>query len=142
MIFTAPLEQPVKAGFFNPDHYLSSMKTVSIGIYTLTYHEANIWRVSGSVKTPTTGKKITKVGTVAGCMVTDGYIKRNNPIRLIRDGIVIYSGEMTALKRFKDDASEVKSGFDCGVSIKNFNDMNMGDVIESYEKREVKKKTT
>ena len=86
--------------------------------------------------------KITKVGTVAGCMVTDGYIKRNNPIRLIRDGIVIYSGEMTALKRFKDDASEVKSGFDCGVSIKNFNDMNMGDVIESYEKREVKKKTT
>ena len=86
--------------------------------------------------------KITKVGTVAGCMVTDGYIKRNNPIRLIRDGIVIYSGEMTALKRFKDDASEVKSGFDCGVSIKNFNDMNMGDVIESYEKREVKKTPT
>jgi translation initiation factor IF-2 len=65
--------------------------------------------------------KITKVGTVAGCMVTDGYIKRANPIRLIRDGIVVYSGEMTALKRFKDDASEVKSGFDCGISIKNFN---------------------
>jgi translation initiation factor IF-2 len=83
--------------------------------------------------------KITKVGTVAGCMVTDGYIKRNNPIRLIRDGIVVYSGEMTALKRFKDDASEVKSGFDCGISIKNFNDMNVGDVIESYENREVKK---
>jgi translation initiation factor IF-2 len=83
--------------------------------------------------------KITKVGTVAGCMVTDGYIKRNNPIRLIRDGIVVYSGEMTALKRFKDDASEVKSGFDCGISIKNFNDINAGDVIESYEKREMKK---
>jgi translation initiation factor IF-2 len=83
--------------------------------------------------------KITKVGTVAGCMVTDGYIKRNNPIRLIRDGIVVYSGEMTALKRFKDDASEVKSGFDCGISIKNLNDINVGDVIESYEKREVKK---
>jgi len=83
--------------------------------------------------------KITKVGTVAGCMVTDGYLKRANPIRLIRDGIVVYSGEMTALKRFKDDASEVRSGFDCGVSIKNFNDMNVGDVIESYEKREVKK---
>ncbi len=83
--------------------------------------------------------KITKVGTVAGCMVTDGYVKRNNPIRLIRDGIVVYSGEMTALKRFKDDASEVKSGFDCGISIKNFNDINAGDVIESYEKREVKK---
>ncbi|MEQ1585725.1 MAG: translation initiation factor IF-2 [Cyclobacteriaceae bacterium] len=83
--------------------------------------------------------KISKIGTVAGCMVTDGYVKRNNPIRLIREGIVIYSGEMTALKRFKDDASEVKSGFDCGISIKNFNDINMGDVIESYETREVKK---
>lgn len=83
--------------------------------------------------------KISKVGTVAGCMVTDGYIKRANPIRLIRDGIVIYSGEMTALKRFKDDVSEVKSGFDCGISIKNFNDIKIGDVIESYEIREVKK---
>ncbi|MBL7872923.1 MAG: translation initiation factor IF-2 [Cyclobacteriaceae bacterium] len=83
--------------------------------------------------------KISKVGTVAGSMVTDGYIKRNNPIRLIRDGIVVYSGEMTALKRFKDDVSEVRSGFDCGISIKNFNDMETGDVIESYEKREVKK---
>jgi len=83
--------------------------------------------------------KISKIGTVAGCMVTDGYVKRNNPIRLIREGIVIYSGEMTALKRFKDDASEVRSGFDCGISIKNFNDINVGDVIESYETREVKK---
>lgn len=83
--------------------------------------------------------KISKVGTVAGCMVTDGYIKRNNPIRLIREGIVVYSGEMTALKRFKDDASEVKSGFDCGISIKNFADIKVGDVIESYENREVKK---
>lgn len=83
--------------------------------------------------------KISKIGTVAGCMVTDGYIKRANPIRLIRDGIVIYSGEMTALKRFKDDVAEVKSGFDCGISIKNFNDILVGDVIESYENREVKK---
>ncbi len=83
--------------------------------------------------------KITKVGMVAGCMVTEGYVKRTNPIRLIRDGIVVYSGEMTALKRFKEDASEVKAGFDCGISIKNFNDMKVGDVIESYENREVKK---
>jgi translation initiation factor IF-2 len=83
--------------------------------------------------------KISKIGTVAGCMVTDGYIKRSNPIRLIREGIVVYSGEMTALKRFKDDVSEVKSGFDCGISIKNFNDIKVGDVIESYENREVKK---
>lgn len=83
--------------------------------------------------------RISKVGTIAGCMVTEGYVKRNNPIRLIRDGIVIYSGEMGALKRFKDDASEVKQGFDCGISIKSFNDINEGDVIESYETREVKK---
>jgi translation initiation factor IF-2 len=83
--------------------------------------------------------KISKIGTVAGCMVTDGYIKRTNGIRLIREGIVVYSGEMTALKRFKDDASEVRSGFDCGISIKNFNDIKVGDVIEGYENREVKK---
>jgi translation initiation factor IF-2 len=83
--------------------------------------------------------KISKIGTVAGCMVTDGYVKRNNPIRLIREGIVVYSGEMTALKRFKDDASEVKAGFDCGISIRNFADIKVGDVIESYENREVKK---
>jgi translation initiation factor IF-2 len=83
--------------------------------------------------------KITKVGTVAGCMVTDGYIKRQNPIRLIRDGIVVYAGKLTSLKRHKDDASEVRSGFDCGMSIEGVNDMNEGDVIESYEMREVKK---
>ena len=83
--------------------------------------------------------KITKVGTVAGCMVTDGYIKRNNPIRLIRDGIVIYSGEIGALKRFKDDVSEVKTNFECGLSIKNFNDIKVGDVVESYETRETKR---
>jgi translation initiation factor IF-2 len=83
--------------------------------------------------------KITKVGTVAGCMVTDGYIKRANPIRLIRDGIVVYAGKLTSLKRHKDDASEVRSGFDCGMSVDGFNDINEGDVIESYEMKEVKK---
>jgi translation initiation factor IF-2 len=83
--------------------------------------------------------KITKVGTVAGSMVTDGYIMRKNPIRLIRDGIVVYAGKLASLKRHKDDASEVKSGFDCGIGIENFNDIKEGDVIESYEMREVKK---
>jgi translation initiation factor IF-2 len=83
--------------------------------------------------------KISKVGTIAGTMVTDGYIKRNNPIRLIRDGIVVFAGKLTSLKRHKDDASEVKSGFDCGMGIDNFNNMEVGDVIESYEMREVKK---
>jgi translation initiation factor IF-2 len=83
--------------------------------------------------------KISKIGTVAGCMVTDGYMKRANPIRLIREGIVVYAGKLTSLKRFKDDASEVKSGFDCGLGIDGFNDIKVGDVIESYENREVKK---
>ncbi len=83
--------------------------------------------------------KITKVGTVAGCMVTDGYIKRNNPIRLIRDGIVVYAGKLNSLKRFKDDVGEVKSGYDCGMGIESFNNIEVGDVIESYEMREVKR---
>ncbi|MGC4023024.1 MAG: translation initiation factor IF-2 [Cyclobacteriaceae bacterium] len=83
--------------------------------------------------------KISKVGTVAGTMVTDGYIKRNNPIRLIRDGIVVFAGKLNSLKRFKDDAGEVKSGFDCGMGIDNFNDIKVGDVIESYEMREIKR---
>lgn len=83
--------------------------------------------------------KISKVGTILGCMVTDGVIKRANPIRLIRDGIVVYQGKLSSLKRFKDDASEVRSGFDCGIGIDGFNDMKVGDVIESYENREVKR---
>lgn len=83
--------------------------------------------------------RISKVGTILGCMVTDGVIKRANPIRLIRDGIVVYQGKLSSLKRFKDDASEVRSGFDCGIGIDGFNDMKVGDVIESYENREVKR---
>lgn len=83
--------------------------------------------------------KISKIGTIAGCMVTDGSIKRANPIRLIRDGIVIYAGKLGSLKRHKDDASEVKTGFDCGIGIDGFNDIKVGDVIESYEQREVKR---
>ena len=83
--------------------------------------------------------KISKIGTIAGCMVTDGSIKRSNPIRLIRDGIVVYAGKLGSLKRHKDDASEVKTGFDCGIGVDGFNDMQVGDVIESYEQREVKR---
>ncbi len=83
--------------------------------------------------------KISKVGTIAGCMVTDGVIKRANPIRLVRDGIVVYAGKLHSLKRFKDDAAEVKSGFDCGIRIDGFDDMQVGDIIESYENRETKR---
>lgn len=83
--------------------------------------------------------KITKVGTVAGCMVKDGKIKRSNKIRLIRDGIVIYSGELGSLKRFKDDVKEVSSGYECGLNIHNYNDIKIGDIIEAFEEIEVKK---
>ena len=83
--------------------------------------------------------KITKVGTVAGCMVRDGKVKRSNRIRLIRDGIVIFTGELDSLKRFKEDTREVASGYECGMSIKNFNDIKVGDFIEAYEQIEVKK---
>ncbi|MBO3698927.1 translation initiation factor IF-2 [Roseivirga sp. E12] len=83
--------------------------------------------------------KISKVGTVAGCYVTDGFVKRNNQIRLIRDGIVAYTGDIGQLKRFKDDVNEVKSGYECGLSIKSFNDIKIGDVIEGFEIQEVKR---
>ena len=83
--------------------------------------------------------KISKVGTVAGCIVKEGKIKRSNKIRLIRDGIVIYSGELGSLKRFKDDAKEVVAGQDCGLNITNFNDIQVGDIVEAYEETEIKK---
>ena len=83
--------------------------------------------------------KITKVGTIAGCMVIEGKIRRNSKVRLIRDGIVIYSGDLGSLKRFKDDAREVVTGLECGLNIENFNDIKVGDMIEAYEVTETKK---
>ncbi len=83
--------------------------------------------------------KITKVGTVAGCLVREGKIKRNNKVRIIRDGIVVFSGELDSLKRFKDDVKEVGTNYECGLNIKNYNDIRVGDMIESYEEVEVKK---
>jgi len=83
--------------------------------------------------------KISKVGTIAGCYVLDGKMSRNTQVRVIRDGIVVYSGELATLKRFKDDVKEVSSGYECGLSIKNFNDIKVGDIIEGFEEVEVKK---
>ena len=83
--------------------------------------------------------KISKVGTIAGCMVKEGKVKRGNKVRLIRDGIVIYTGELASLKRMKDDVKEVSSGFECGLNIANYNDIKVGDIIESFEEVEVKK---
>ncbi len=83
--------------------------------------------------------KISKVGTIAGCYVTDGHVKRNSKVRLIRDGIVVHTGTILALKRFKDDVSEVKTGYECGLSIKDFNDIEVGDTIEGFEEKETKR---
>ena len=84
--------------------------------------------------------KISKVGTIAGCMVTDGKIYRNSKIRLLRENVVIYTGELSSLKRFKDDVKEVSKGYDCGLQIKNYNDIKEGDVIEAFQEVAVKKK--
>jgi translation initiation factor IF-2 len=83
--------------------------------------------------------KITKIGTVAGCYVLDGTVKRAHKIRVIRDFVVVHDGEISALKRFKDDVAEVKFGYECGLSVKNFNDLEVGDMLECYEMKEVKR---
>ncbi len=83
--------------------------------------------------------KVSKVGTIAGCYVTEGKIDRNNPVRIIREGVVIYDGNVGALKRFKDDVKEVASGYECGISIQNYNDIKVGDSFESYKITEEKR---
>ena len=77
--------------------------------------------------------------TVAGCMVLEGKIARNNRIRLVRDGIIIFTGELGSLKRFKDDVKEVTNNMECGLSIKNYNDIKVGDMVEAFEEVEVKR---
>jgi translation initiation factor IF-2 len=81
--------------------------------------------------------KISKVGTVAGCMVTEGMVKRGSQVRLIRGGVVVHTGELDSLKRFKDDVKEVKAGFECGLSLRNYHDIQVGDHIEAFEVVEV-----
>jgi translation initiation factor IF-2 len=84
--------------------------------------------------------KISKVGTIAGCMVLDGKITRNSKIRIVREGVVIYTGELASLKRFKDDVKEVSANYECGLNIQNFNNIEVGDIVEAYENVEVKRK--
>lgn len=132
---------------------LAEQEEIEIRLYSVIYDAINEVKdameglLAPSVEEVITGNvevrevfKISKVGAVAGCMVTEGLIKRNNQIRLVRDGIVIYTGEINQLKRFKEDVNEVKSGYECGLSIKNYNDLKVGDVIESFEVKEVKRK--
>ena len=84
--------------------------------------------------------KISKLGTIAGCMVTSGKITRNSGVRIIREENVVFDGKLSSLKRFKDDAKEVTKGFDCGLQIEGFNDIQVGDLIESYEEIAIRKK--
>ena len=81
-----------------------------------------------------------KLGAIAGCMVVDGLVKRNNPIRVLRENVVIYEGELESLRRFKDDVNEVKQGMECGIGVKNYNDVKVGDQIEVYERVQVARK--
>lgn len=114
---------------------IEEIKTAMEGMLSPEIEE----RVTANVEVRTVFK-ITKVGTVAGCYVLDGKIFRNNKVRIIRDGIVIHTGEIDALKRFKDDVKEVNHGYECGLSIKNFNDLKELDIIEAFEEVEVKAK--
>jgi len=84
--------------------------------------------------------KISKIGTIAGCMVLTGKIFRNSKVRLIREGVVVFDGELASLKRFKDDVKEVAKGYDCGMQIKNYNDLKLEDTIEAYQEVAVQKK--
>lgn len=84
--------------------------------------------------------KISKVGTIAGCMVLDGKISRSNDIRLIREGVVVYTGKLASLKRFKDDVKEVSAGYECGLNIENYNDIKVGDIVEAFEQVEIQRK--
>ena len=81
--------------------------------------------------------KVSKVGTIAGCMVTDGKMKRDCKIRLIREGIVVYTGKLGSLRRFENDVKEVLNGYECGMTIENFNDIKVGDILEGFEDQEV-----
>ena len=83
--------------------------------------------------------KSPKLGAIAGCMVTEGNVKRSNPIRVLRDNVVIYEGELESLRRFKDDVQDVRSGMECGIGVKNYNDVKVGDQIEVFEIVEVKR---
>ena len=132
---------------------LAEKESIDIRTYSIIYDAINDLKdamegmLSPVFKEEVTGTveirelfKISKVGTIAGCMVTDGKIYRNSKIRLIRDNVVIYTGELSSLKRFKDDVKEVSKGYDCGLQIKNYNDIHEGDVIEAYQEVAVKKK--
>ncbi|MGD9976819.1 MAG: translation initiation factor IF-2 [Bacteroidales bacterium] len=132
---------------------LAEKEEIDIRLYSIIYDAINEIRdamegmLSPEIKEEITGTaevldvfKITKVGSVAGCIVREGKIIRNNKVRLIREGIVVYTGDLGSLKRFKDDVKEVSNGFECGLNINNFNDIKVGDIVEGFQQIEVKRK--
>lgn len=136
-----------------PDNSAARMakeKMVEIKSYTIIYELVDdLKKAMAGLLAPTVVEKVQgraevrntfvvpKIGTIAGCAVVDGKVTRNNQARLIRDGKIIFDSKITSLKRFKDDAREVASGFECGIGIENYNDIKVGDVIEAYTKEEV-----
>ena len=132
---------------------LADREEIDIRTYSIIYDAINDLKdamegmLSPELKEEITGTaeireifKVTKIGSIAGCMVTNGKIMRNSGVRLIRDGVVVFTGELASLKRFKDDVKEVTKGYDCGMQIKNYNDIKEGDIIEAFHEVEVKKK--
>lgn len=132
---------------------IADKEEIDIRMYSIIYDAINDLKdamegmLSPEIKEEITGNaeiretfKISKVGTIAGCMVTTGKIVRNAGMRLIRDGVVVYTGELASLKRFKDDVKEVAKGYDCGLQIKNYNDIKEGDIVESFQEVAVAKK--
>ncbi|MCD4769524.1 MAG: translation initiation factor IF-2, partial [Bacteroidales bacterium] len=131
---------------------LAEKEEIDVRLYSIIYDAINEIKsamegmLSPEVKEEITGTieireiyKITKVGTVAGCYVKEGKLTRNTRIRVIRDGIVIYTGSLASLKRFKDDVKEVTAGYECGLNVQNFNDIKVGDLVEGFEETEIKK---
>ncbi len=132
---------------------IADKEEIDIRIYSIIYDAINDLKdamegmLSPEMKEEITGTaeiretfKISKIGTIAGCMVTSGKIFRNSGIRLIREGVVVFTGELASLKRFKDDVKEVAKGYDCGMQIKNYNDLKEGDILEAFQEVAVKKK--
>ena len=132
---------------------MADKEEIDIRMYSIIYDAINDLKdamegmLSPEFKEEITGSaeiretfKISKIGTIAGCMVTSGKIYRSSGIRLIREGVVLYTGELASLKRFKDDAKEVSKGYDCGMQVKNYNDIHVGDVLEAFKEVQVKKK--
>ena len=132
---------------------IADKEEIDIRTYSIIYDAINDLKdamegmLSPEMKEEITGNaeiretfKISKIGTIAGCMVTSGKVFRNSQIRLIRDGVVIFTGELASLKRFKDDVKEVSKGYDCGLQLKNYNDIKEGDIVEAFQEVAVKKK--